>query len=443
MQKNSITIYPEAPNKNQTVLPRQVAFAAAFLLPVGKFLEAPALLSRHAKGDILLPAILWFLIESLVLIAVLYAATRSEKTLCQRIDTAFGKWSMLVYLPFAAYYLFAALLPILDLEKFAYAAFFDTAPTTFYFATFFLFSGFFAAKGVKSIGRSADLCIFLFLLPFFALLIMSLTTADFSHLLPLFGTDFFGVLLGVRDTSPHFSDVALLLPLIANCRFTHKKTARTATETTLPSSTRGNFAQRGNEDNAKGGKPILLGYAVGAFFTLLLLATFYAVYSSLAPREHYAFSKIAQFFPALEVIGRIDLLFIYMLTLVQLFYTCLPVHYATECIAKSLRVTRRTWISAFLNFALFLFALFGNRFYNAFYAVISTRLAPVFWFVADMLPLLLLFLPKNGKPNLPPDTPSKPTPDLPTKNKVPSAQSAPEQVAPPALKAKNKEKKHA
>ena len=413
MQKKSITVYPDAPNKNQTVLPRQVAFAAAFLLPLGKFLEVPALLSRHAKGDILLPAILWFLIQSLVLIAVLYAATRSEKTLCQRIDAALGKWSILVYLPFAAYYLFAALLPILDLEKFAYAAFFDTAPTTFYFATFFLFSGFFVAKGVKTIGRSADLCLFLFLLPFFALIIMSLTAADFSHLLPFFGTDFSDVLLGVRNTSPHFSDVALLLPLIANCRFSHGEATQKETRSTAG----------GDTDNAKGGKPILLGYAVGGVFTLLLLATFYAVYSAIAPREHYAFAKIAQFFPALEIVGRVDLLFVYLLTVALLFYTCLPVHYATGCIAKSLRVTRRTWISAFINFALFLFALFGNRLYDAYYAVISTRLAPVFWFVADMLPLLLLFLPKNGKPDFPPD--------------------APEKNARSAMKTPKKEKKHA
>ncbi len=391
MQTKNTTVYPSAPNKNQTVLPRQVAFAAAFLLPLGKFLETPALLSRYAKGDILLPALLHFLIETLVLLAVLYAATRSDKTLSERMHAAFGKWSWIFYVLFAAYYLFAALLPILDLEKFVYAAFFDTAPTIFYFAAFFLFSAFFAAKGVKSIGRVADLCIFLFVLPFLALIVMSFTETDFSHLLPFFGTKFSNVLHGVRNTSPHFFDVALLLPLLFHCRFSPPDTNKKP--------------DRAKTDNAKGGKQIVLGYAVGALLTLLFLAVFYSIFSSIAPREHYAFSKIAQYFPALEVIGRVDLLFVYLLTVVLFFYTCLPIHYATGCIANTLRVHRRTWISAILNFALFLFALFCNRFYNAFYAVIADNLAPVFWFIADMAPLLLLFLPKNGKPNFAPPTP--------------------------------------
>ena len=380
MQTQKHVVYPSAPNENQTVLPRQIAFAAAFLLPLGKFLETPSLLATYAKGDILLPALLRFLIETLVLLAVLYAATRSEKTLSERIETTLGKWSAIVYVPFAAYYLFAVLLPILDLEKFAYAAFFDTAPTTFYFAIFFLFSAFFAAKGIKSIGRCADLCLFLFLLPFLALVVMSFPESDFSHLFPLFGTKFPRALLGIRVTSPHFSDVALLLPLIANCRFSPQDT------------------QKNTTDNRKGGKLIILGYAVGATLTLLFLGVFYAIFSTLAPREHYAFAKIAQYFPALEVIGRVDLLFIYLLTIVLFFYTCLPIHYATGCIAKIFRVERRTWISTFINIALFLFALFCNRFYNAFYTVISNRLAPVFWLVADMSPLLLLFLPKNDNP---------------------------------------------
>ena len=375
-------VYPSAPNENQAVYPRQIAFAAAFLLPLGKFLEAPALLARYAKGDILLPALLRFLIETLVLTAVLFAATRSEKTLLERIELSFGKWSAILYVLFFAYYVFAALLPILDLEKFVYAVFFDTAPTAFYFAAFFLFSAFFAAKGVKAVGRVADLCLFLFLLPFLALIVMSLTEADFSHLLPFFGTEFPRLVLGIRDTSPHFSDVALLLPLIANCRFRSAKSAES-------------HPARG----AAGGKSVLIGYAVGALFTLLFFAVFYALFSSIAPREHYAFSKIAQYFPALEVVGRIDLLFVYLLTVVLFCYTALPIHYATGCVAKTLRIKRRTWISALLNFALFLFALFCNRFYNDFYAIISRRLSPVFWFVADMLPLLLLFLPVNGQPS--------------------------------------------
>ncbi|MBQ9713901.1 MAG: GerAB/ArcD/ProY family transporter [Clostridia bacterium] len=365
---NATITYPAAPNKNQTVLPRQIAFAAAFLLPVGKFLETPSILARYAGNDILLPALIRFLAESLLLLAVLYAATRSNQTLCERLENALGKGVLWIYIPFTAYYLLAGVLPLLDLEKFIYASFYDTAPTAFSFAAFFLFSAYFCTKGIKTLGRFSDLCLLLFLLPFIALIILSFSEADFTHLLPFFNTDFRQSAEAIRYATPHFSDVALLLPLLANCKFEKSETGKDA-------------------------KKIFIGYAVGALFSLLLFAVFYAVYSSIAPNEHYAFAKIAQYFSALDVLGRIDLLLVYLLTVILFVYTCLPFQYATGLFAKTLGVTRRTWISAILNLALFFFTLYFNRYYNTIYTLISNRLAPVFWLFADILPLFLLLLP--------------------------------------------------
>lgn len=333
---------------------------------MAKLLEAPSILAKYATGDILLPALLHFLIQTLVLVAVLYSALSSEKTLHERLRESLGKGIVFLYIFYALYFLFSAILPLLDFEKFVYAVFSDTAPTTFSFAVFFFFSAYACTKGIKSIGRSADLCLFLFLFPFFALLVMSFVVADFSHLLPLFGTEFSGAVNAFTHTSPHFSDIALLLPLLANCRF--KK---------------------------KDGIKIVAGYWTGCLFTALFLATFYAVFSAIAPREHYAFSKIAQYFPALSVIGRIDLLFVYLLSVVLLFYTCLPLQYTTGLIARTFHVERKTWISALLNFALFLGVLFWNRKYDSFYRVIGGKLFPVFWLFSTLLPPFLLFLPKK------------------------------------------------
>ena len=154
---------PPTAKNTETIHARQIAFAAAFLLPAAKFLEAPSLLARYAKGDLLFPAVLHFLVQALVLLGVLYAASQSEKSLLERLQNALGKGIYVVYVLYAAYFLFAAVLPLLDMEKFVYAAFFDTAPTAFSFAAFFFFAAFACVKGVKSIGRSADLCLFLFL----------------------------------------------------------------------------------------------------------------------------------------------------------------------------------------------------------------------------------------------------------------------------------------
>ena len=352
-------------SKNNEVCGRQIALAAAFLLPAAKLLEAPSLLAKYAAGDLLLPALLHFILQAALLFALLYAASRSEKTLFERLHLRFGKWSAVFYAFYAIYFLFAAILPLLDMEKFTYAAFFDTSPTVFSFIFFFLFSAFLCTKGLKTLGRAADLCLFLYLIPFLALIGMSLSATDFSHLLPLFGEQFGDTMYAFKYTTPHFSDVILLLPLIGNLRY-----------------------KKG--DSVK----ILSGYGVGAVSTLLFLAVFYGVYSSLAQREHYAFLKIAEYFPALDVIGRFDLLFIYMLTIVLLIYTAMPLQYVTDFTCQAIGVRRRMLVSLVLNLALAIFVLFFNKYYNSFYLVISGKLPIIFWFIADLVPLFLLLLPK-------------------------------------------------
>ena len=142
---------------NDCVLPRQIAFAAAFLLPTGKLLEAPSLLAERAAGDLLLPALLHFLLQAGLLWAILYASSTSKKTLFERLEMRLGRGMVVFYVFYALYFLFAAILPIFDLEKFIYAAFFDTAPTVFSFTAFFFLSAYVCAKGNKALGRAADL----------------------------------------------------------------------------------------------------------------------------------------------------------------------------------------------------------------------------------------------------------------------------------------------
>ena len=350
--------------RNGQIYARQIAFCAAFILPMGKFLETPSLLASSARDDVLIPALLHFLSQTLVLLGILYASSKSKRTLLERLHDGLGKGAVFVYVLFALFYLFVAILPLLDLEKFVYAAFFDTAPTTFSFAFFFFLLAFVCAKGLKSFGRCADLCLFLFLLPFFALIAMSFFEADLSRLLPFFGTDFQGSVQAFSKSTPHFCDALLLLPLIANHKY-----------------------QEGD------GVKILTGYWVGSLICLLFFAVFFGVFSSLAPREHYAFLKIAQYFPALDVVGRIDLIFVYLLSVVLLFYTCLPILYTTELTTRALGLKQKAFPSALLSLALFIFVLFMNRFYNSFYAIIGGKLIPIFWFISYLLPLFCFLLP--------------------------------------------------
>ncbi|MBQ9118158.1 MAG: GerAB/ArcD/ProY family transporter [Clostridia bacterium] len=350
---------------------RQLCFLIAFLFPIARFLEAPRLLASAAKGDLLIPALLSLLLQGASIAAFLFLSYKTDKTLFQLIENALGKWvAKAVYFLLTAYYLFAAVLPLLDLEKFSYAAFFDTAPTTFSFAPFFLLSAFLCTKNFKAVGRSADLCLFLFLLPFAGILLMSIGSGDFSSLLPVFSEPFKSSLKAVAVTKPHFADGALLLPLLGSYKY-----------------------EKGAAKKAG------VAFAVSVLFTLLFLAFFYSVYTTLSPREHYAFAKIAQYFPALAVVGRIDLILVYLLSIVYLFYACLPLQLAVDCFCKAVNLEKKGLYSAVLHIGLFVFVLFFNSRYDAVYALYSQYLYPLFFLFADLLPLLfpLLLIKKKTK----------------------------------------------
>lgn len=346
---------PLTPN-NDRINSRQIALAAAFLLPAAKLLETPSILSKYAKGDLLLPALLHFLLQGGLLIVLLCFVAKSDKTLFERIEQRLGKWSAVFYAALSVYYLFAAVLPLFDLEKFTYAVFFDTAPTSFSFLFFFIFSAFMCTKGIKALGRAADLCLFLYLIPFILLLCMGFFVADFSSLLPLFGSPFRDTMSAMKHTTPHFFDVLLLLPLLGNLQY-----------------------KKGD------GVKILVGYGGGAVGSLLFFATFFSIFSSIAPKEHYAFSKIAQYFPALDTVGRFDLLFVYMLTVVLLFFTAMPLHFTVDLTCRAIGTQRKTLFSAILNVALLLFVLFCNKYYNTVYNLISGKLSFVFWVAAIII----------------------------------------------------------
>ena len=355
--------------QNDRVNGRQIAFFAAFILPAYKLLETPSLLAKFLEGDLLLPALLHFLLQGAVLAALLYAASRSEKPLFTRLHERFGKWCLLLYIPLGLYFLLAAILPFLDLEKFVYASFYDTSPTSFTFAAFFLLVAFIAAKGLKTLGRLADIALFIFLIPFAALLFMSVTQADASNLLPFFEKAFGHTTYAFTYTLPHFSDVIFLLPLIGSLSY-----------------------QKGD------GVKSISGYGAGGVCALLFLGVFYGVFSTIAPRTHYAFAKIAQYFPALTLIGRVDLLFVYMLSTVLFLYAASPLAYSVDCTLRLFPRLRRPWLAGILSIGAFVFTLFCNKHYNFFYALLCEKLPPVFLIFNYVLPLVLLFLPTK-KPN--------------------------------------------
>ncbi len=75
----------------------------------------------------------------------------------------------------------------------------------------------------------------------------------------------------------------------------------------------------------------------------------------------------------------------------------MPLQFTTEFTCQALHIQQKAMFADVFNFLLFLFVFFCNKYYNAFYALISGNLPFVFWIIADAIPLFLLLMPTPKK----------------------------------------------
>jgi hypothetical protein len=349
---------------------RQLCFILAFFLPVCKLNVLPASLGGIAGNDLLLPALLVLLLQGCAVFACLWFIQKKQGTmselLAQKCGSTFSRtFSFLL----AVYFLFASLYPLLEEKVYVINTFYDTRPSLIVFLPFFLFSAYAASKGLTSIGRSADVSLFLFLPSFLLLLVMATGSADFSALLPLGTAPASAVFKGCAAMLPCTAESAYLLVFAGHIRVEKRFLAKT-----------------------------MLSYTAGAIGVLYFLAVFYGIFSTVSTRELYALSKIARYYNALKTIGRVDYLFLYAIAIVQIFTVTLPIQLSVHCFAEAFRTDRLTWISLVVNLLLFVYLLLASDHFTV-VNTLAGKLYPVYLVFAFLLPLLspLLLLPNKRR----------------------------------------------
>ena len=354
--------------KNAQINARQLSLFCALILPVGKLLELPSLLTAYAGGDLLIAALLGSAVELLAFFALVLFARRRGAPI-EALEARCGKATTRIF--FGIYILFLltySVLPLFDLERFSHAAFSDTSPTFFTFTPFLVLAGFVCTKGLKGVGRSADLAPVLCLFPLLLLLAMSVGQADFSRLLPIVEKPLSVSVKVAWKTLPYFASGGLLLPMMSG--YSYKK---------------------GDE------KILFPAFFAGILLFLLFLAAFFATFGLLGETEHYALMKIGQYFPALRFIGRVDLLLVYLVTIALFYYTALPLQLGIECFCRCFSLKNKVLPSAVLCVGLYFALLFLNKYNNAIHAFFFSWLPPVFLAFSTLLPIaFLLFFGKKG-----------------------------------------------
>lgn len=337
---------------------RQLFFFLACVAPVGKLVLLPAQLVYASANDLLFPAAANYLLQAGAIALVMLAA-RSERTLPELLENTFGKIAgsaVMVCLSF--FYFYAAFFPLIEQKLFVQGVFYDTLPSLLVFSPFFVLSAYLCAKPASAIGRISDMAAPVSVVAFAGLLVLSVPSADFSALNPVGAAGADGFLRGTAWSMSWFFDSALLLALIGKFRY-----------------------RKGMVWKAP------LCYLAGGAAVIAFLAVFYGVFSDIALRQTFAFAKIAKYFSAISVLGRIDYVFICLLSLVMVFYTALPLQAGTQALRAAFRDKGSPAIyAAAVNAVFFALAVLLN---DRFLAVQETITKALFW----IFPLFSCLLP--------------------------------------------------
>lgn len=348
---------------------RQICFILLIYTVASRLLLYPTSLTAACGRDLLFPALIDFLIQGIVIWAVAYLCSRTDKTFFALLKGGMGEVGARIVMGFfAAFFLLCALVPIFEQKLYVHAIFYDTVPSLLVFLPFFFFSVYAGSKGFDNMGRCADLCLPLFLISVSAILGMAAGEVKPSFLLPVLKTPANAVFGGALSTAFRFAEPCYLLMFMG--RFSYKK-----------------------GDAAK----ITLSYAGGALIVLLFLFVFYGIYGDIATSRQFAVSKISLFFSAIDTVGRIDLVALYILEIVMLFALVLNVQLAVQCLKDCSGVQNTGWLSLALNAALAVVLIVCNHRFFAIYTVFSDWMWIVFLLFATAVPLCAWLLPRRER----------------------------------------------
>lgn len=336
---------------------RQICFIMAAYTAVTKLLIYPTTLAELCGRDLLFPALINFFIEGVLIWAVCFLCSRTDKTFFGLLQGTVGDvGARIVYGLLAGFFMLSAIIPLFEQKLYVHTIFYDTVPSFIVFLPIFIFTVYAASKNLENIGRCADICFPMFAAVMAFLFFMAYNAVKPDNLLPVLQTTAASVFGGALKTSFRFMEPCWMLMFMG--RFEYKK-----------------------GDAAK----ITLSYACGAAIVLLFLFVFYGIYGEISASRTFAISRTSIYFPAIESIGRIDLVMLYVLEVVMLFALVINIQLAVHALTKCVGYENRKALSLAVNAVLLLILLFCDHYFHA----VQTAYYDWLWIAAVVFSVLV------------------------------------------------------
>ena len=335
--------------KESKLVPRQAAlFFIAFSAAV-KFINLPAVTARYAREGLWISAAIDFLFDGILIAAILFTArTGEDETFFECTEKAFGKpVAITIHAVYCLFFLVKSYIPIIEQKYYVEVTLYETAPTVLTFLPFFAVCAYIAYKGLRGIGRCADVCVWITLAAFFILIALSLSTFDATELLPLTGVPAGDILEGSFRTAPWYLDSSYLLFLAGNVR-----------------------------REKAGEKKILAGFGISVLLVLIYMCVLYGEFGAIAERQYFSPVRMGKFNVALTNIGRVDYFSAFAFTLSCIFALSAPVLFASVCLDRIFRFRRKFIPSLLTSFGLLVAVIASDKSVYNTMSVIQYKLVP-------------------------------------------------------------------
>lgn len=339
---------------------RQICIIMLCFGAASKLMLYPTVAATACGNSLWLPALVNLALQTAVVWAVSFLCSRTDKTFFELLSHTFGTVvARIVFFLFALFFVVNAVVPVSEQQLLVHSAFYDTIPSIIVFLPFFVFSLYAGTKRFTNVGRTADVCLPVFIVTVLLLLAMALAGARFVNLLPILKQPLSKLAGGTLSSAFRFNESTFMLMFMGHFRY-----------------------KKG--DGAK----ITLSYAVGGLIVVLFMLVFYAVYGELAQTQPFAITKISIGFASTDTFGRLDLLAVYALDIVMLFALVLNVQMSAYCLSKAFNRDNRPVYSLVINAVLLALTIVFNFEFQALQAIGAKWLWIPTLIFAYALPLL-------------------------------------------------------
>ncbi len=266
------------------------------------------------------------------------------------------------------YFFIKSFLPIVEQKHFVDNTLYEVFPNIISFFPLLLLSFYACLKGLKVLGRCADICLWFTLIGFLLVIGFSVPSCDFSNVLPITKKPDYNTINAVFTTIIWFTESLYMFLFLGHYK-----------------------------PESKSNVKIIGSYLISSLIVVLIAIIFYGVFGILAKTQIFAVSDMTIYTTKIINIGRFDYLAIFLLLFSKIFAICLPVFVATKCFMHAFNLNQAFYPALIVNLILLLAIIFLEDKLYAILAFSKTYLNWFFLVVAYLLPPFIFITAKGEK----------------------------------------------